>query len=164
MKKIALAALMTALSLQLISLEPIGAMALFSMKKKETKQRAFHKQIFQVKEKNLVSLEATLTANKSTAELNEEVTFYASATGGTPPYTYYWWFDGDTAWTPIAENQYTRGVTRLYKQNMYLVVKDSQNNVTKEIVFKVNVKAPAELPAPGLPASAPPATGGSASR
>lgn len=87
-------------------------------------------------------IKASLTADKAVVNLNDNVTFTATASGGTQPYKYYWWLDGDQKWAK-GDRQVVRQMNRQGTQTMYLVVIDSHNKATQEISFQVTVKPPA---------------------
>lgn len=125
---------------------PAGAIALFRMKPKVKQVQAIT-----LNHDDIKPIEVTLTANKTTANIERYVTFTAKAEGGIPPYTYYWWLDGDKSWTLQASNIYTRQITRPVKQTMYLVVKDSRNKATQE--YSLSIEVIGTPPAPQPPPS-----------
>jgi PKD repeat protein len=114
--------------------ESAAAIAILRMKKNSKPAQAIT-----LEQPDITNIQATLSANKTTANIGDYVTFTARASGGTPPYTYYWWFDGDTAWTQQPSNIYSRQITRPVKQTMYLVVKDYKNKVTDEYPLSIKV-------------------------
>lgn len=130
-----------------------AAIAMFRMKPKPKRNSNLKKvQALTLDQPEITELQATLTANKLSANIYDYVTFTATASGGIPPYTYYWWFDGDTSWTKQKSNIYSRQITRPVKQTMYLVVADMKGQSTKEYSSSIQVTgAPRPQPVENKP-------------
>lgn len=85
------------------------------------------------------AIEVVIQADKHRLTVNDYITLNVTVKGGEPPYSYYWWLDGDSFWTEVDSNIYARQVTKAGTYTIYLVVKDQENKATKEYSYKFEV-------------------------
>lgn len=93
---------------------------------------------------------ARIAASKSSnIQLNENITFTAAnVAGGTPPYTYFWIMDHDTAFTPAGPS-FTRTIDgSAPTRSVTLVVRDSTNTDSDYITLAVTLGQPAAAASP----------------
>lgn len=98
--------------------------------------------------------EVSIGASTGYADVGDYVSFSASASGGTPPYTYYWWLDGDSAWT-TGSSSTTRQMTQAGTISMYVAVRDQNGYDSDDYSVQVEV-ASAYVPAAQVPANTTP--------